>query len=194
MDPSALIGFFGVILTLAVNGWLQRVQYEREIERERAGIRGTIFAELTTLLKQIDDIGRYYVKHLKGKEHGPEVVFPSSFDMSQLDSIRSQFGKLTARQALAAINAINVLRYAPKRVAIESSEERHADAPIAAGGPIRITKERLAHVTKVIGFIRDIVVENLKEIDQDSLFELVDLTRDGAWCFDLGDYLNEHKS
>lgn len=192
MDSSALIGFFGVILTLAVNGWLQRLQHDREIERERAGVRGTLFAELTTLLRQIDRIGRYYIDHLKSDESRSEVVFPGSFDMTQLDSIRSQFGKLTARQALAAINAINVLRYAPQTIAKESCEKLSVDVPSASVEPIRIPRERLPHVIQVIGFIRDTVVRELTILDQDSLFELVDIAGEGAWSYELQDYLDKH--
>lgn len=192
MDTGALIGFVGVIITLAVNGWLQRVQHDREVEQERAGIRGTLFAELTTVLRQLDWIGQRYVGYLKGEKEALDIVFPQSFEMRPIDTIRPQFGKLTARQALAAINAINALRFAPHTIERIIKEGQPVAAQFPGEGPIQIPEERLANAAQAIRLIRDTIVRELQILDQDSLLELVDLAGAGSWCFDLETYLTEH--
>lgn len=191
MELGALLGFGGVIITLVVNGWLQRVQHERDVEHERAGIRGTLFAELTTILKFVDRIGDSYVRHLESDSERLDIFFPRSFELGPIDTIRPQFGKLTARQALAAINAINIIRAAPGVIEGLVQERPSIAVQIEGEGPIQIPTQRLATVAQHLRLLRDTVVRELETLDQDNLFNLVDLAAD--WLFDLETYLNDHK-
>ena len=109
---TGLLGFSGVIVTLSVNAWLQRLQHQTKIEHDRSALRLALRAELN-INKQTYDLR---IGDLKNTPEHKHALIPTKIMNEVYETLLGTIGLLSDMEIEKVINAYLLIAEIPYRL------------------------------------------------------------------------------
>ena len=113
-----LIGFAGVIYTIAMNAKLTRQQHERQLIQEQTALRTALIAELRVIRKSYED----RIKSLREKDGGQYALIPEYMSKQVYDRLIDRIGLLTPLEVSSVMDAYLIAAELPSRLKLLSKE------------------------------------------------------------------------
>ena len=129
---AAIIGFGGIIVTLIVNAWLTRKQAQYNVDREAAGLRRALEAELGVISKSLQASVNAIQEALT--DGSTSILVPLTELTSIFDASTSRLGLLDRDQIGALVKSYALVKELPVRIRLLS--KAHAPDPSARYIPV----------------------------------------------------------
>jgi hypothetical protein len=117
-----IVGFTGVILTLAMNARLSRMQHARQVQHDAQVLRAALIAELEVIREAFRDRVEIIDETLNAAKPRQSMLVPLDSLTDVYTNLVGKIGLLSERESRAVVRAYVLVRQLPERVKLLSHQ------------------------------------------------------------------------